>query len=230
LNNSASPLHLPDGEYIDQDTFDRVVAPQLRRRYQGALEALCAEMRTLNRERQVVWNRLTDLKTSGSPVPEHIPTLIELERITREAGGTAYVEVEQTVFEEMARLSHPDLIPFLVEAFQYRRRHDNFAVRRREYAVDIVAIIAARTGAPPAIAALAGMLADPTPKNRGVALHIIYEAYERDGYDMPPALLDLFWQRGRDDPDRRVRQTALAFLQRLGQVSYQEALAYLEGA
>ena len=35
-------------------------------------------------------------------------------------------------------------------------------------------------------------------------------------------MLDLLWQLGRNDPSRRVRQTALAFLQRLGQVSYEE--------
>ena len=127
----------------------------------------------------------------------------------------------------MARQSHPDLIPFLVEAFQYRRRYDNFAVQRREYSVDMAAVIAARTGAPQAIAALGEMLADPKPKVCAVALVIIYEAYKREGCDMPPSLLDYFWHLGRDDPDRRVRQTALAFLQRLGHISYEEALKYL---
>jgi len=115
-----------------------------------------------------------------------------------------------------------------VEAFQYRRRYDKFAGRRREYAVDIAATIAARTGAPQAIAALGEMLADPTPKIRGVALVIIYEAYEREGCDMPSSLLDTFWQLGRNDPNQRVRQTALAVLQRLGHISYEEAMEYLE--
>lgn len=219
-------LHLLE---TDQAAFERIIEPQLRRQYQQALEALCAEMQNPDREREVVWKKLSSLETSGRPAPEHIPTLIELERITREAGGTAYCAVEETVFKEMASLSHPDLIPFLVEAFQYRRRYDNFAVRRREYSVDIVAVIAARTGALQAIAVLGEMLADPTPKIRGVALDIIYEAYEREGCEMPPPLLDYFWQLGRDDPDRRVRQTALAFLQHLGHVSYEEAMEYLEG-
>ena len=49
------------------------------------------------------------------------------------------------------------------------------------------------------------MLADPTPKIRGVALIIIYKAYEREGCDMPPSLLDYFWQLGRNDPNQRVR-------------------------
>jgi len=40
-------------------------------------------------------------------------------------------------------------------------------------------------------------------------------------------MLDLFWQLGRNDPSRRVRQTALAFLQRLGHVSCEEAMEYL---
>jgi hypothetical protein len=155
--------------------------------------------------------------------------MIEVERVTREAGGTAYVDVEDTIFKEMARLSHPDLIPFLVEAFQYRRRYDKFAGRRREYSVDIVATIAARTGAPQAISALDEMLADPKPEIRGVALVIVYEAYEREDWEMQPSVLETFWQLGRDDPDRRVRQTALACLQRLGHVSYAEAMKYLEG-
>ena len=213
----------------DQVAFERAIEPQLRRQYQQALEALCVEMQNPHRERATVSRRITRLETSGRPAPEHIPTLIELERITREAGGTAYVYVEETVFRAMARLSHPDLIPFLVEAFQNRRRYDKFAGQRREYAVDIAATIAARTGAPRAITALGEMLADPTPKIRGVALVIIYEAYEREGCEMPPDLLDQFSRLGRKDPDRRVRQTALAFLQRLGQISYAKALRYLEG-
>jgi hypothetical protein len=212
----------------DPAAFERIIEPQLRRQYQQALEALCAEMQNPHRERAVVSQRTTRLVTSGWPSPEHIPTLIELERITREAGGTAYVHVEETVFREMARLSHPDLIPFLVEAFQYRRRYDKFAGRRREYAVDIAATIAARIGDPQAITALGEMLADPTPKIRGVALIIIYEAYEREGCDMPSSLLDTFWQLGRNDPNQRVRQTALAVLQRLGHISYEEAMEYLE--
>ena len=219
-------LHLLE---TDQAAFERIIEPKLRRQYQQALEVLCVEMKNPDREREVVWKKLSKLKTSGRPAPEHIPTMIELERITRETGGTAYVAVEETIFEEMASLSHPDLIPFLVEAFQYRRRYDKFAGRRREYAADIAATIAACTGAPQAIAALGRMLADPAPKIRGVAMMVIYEAYERAGNDVPPSLLDTFWQLGRDDPDRRVRQTALAVLQRLGHVSYEEALEYLEG-
>lgn len=43
-----------------------------------------------------------------------------------------------------------------------------------------------------------------------------------------PSLLDHFWQLGRNDPDRRVRQTALAVLQRLGQATYAEAMKYLD--
>jgi hypothetical protein len=165
---------------------------------------------------------------SGWPTPEHIPTLIELERITREAGGTAYCEVEGTVFKEMARLSHPDLIPFLVEAYQYRRRYDKFARRRREYSADIAATIAARAGDFQAIAALGEMLADPLPEIRGVTLDIIYEAYQREGREMPPGLLDHFWRLGCKDPDLRVRQTGLAFLQHMGQVSHAEAMEYLK--
>jgi hypothetical protein len=32
----------------------------------------------------------------------------------------------------------------------------------------------------------------------------------------------------RNDPNQRVRQTALAVLQRLGHISYEEAMEYLE--
>lgn len=212
---------------MDPAALERVLEPQMRRQYQQALEALGAEVRNPDRERQNVSQRITQLLTSGRPAPEHIPTLTELERITREAGGTAYVEVEETLFREMAQLSHPDLVPFLAEAFQYRRRYDKFAGRRREYSVDIVATIAARSGVPQAVVALGKMLSDPKPEIRGVALTIIYEAYEREGVEMPSALLEYFWQLGRNDPDSRVRRTALAVLQRLGHVSYEEAMRYL---
>ena len=69
--------------------FDRVLKLQFRQQYQEALEVLCETMQNPDREREVVWKRLSKLRASGRPAPEHIPTLIELERITREAGGTA---------------------------------------------------------------------------------------------------------------------------------------------
>ena len=212
---------------IPAAVLERVIQHQMRQQYQQALEALLAIMRDPHRERKQVWQHITQLETSGLPARQHIPTLAELEQVARKAGGTAYVEVEQTVFKEMARLSHPDLVPFLLQAFEYRRKHDQFAGRRREYSVDITATIAARTGDSRAIAALGKMLDDPTPKIRGVALVVIYETYEREGCEMQPALLEHFWRLGRGDPDLRVRQTALAFLQRLGQVGYAEAIEYL---
>ncbi len=207
---------------------DRSVKLRFHQQYQEALEMLCETMQNPDREREVVWEQVGKLKKSGRPAPRHIPTLIELERITREAGGTAYVVVEQAIFEEMARLSHPDLIPFLLEAFRYRRRYDNFAARRREYATDIAATIAARTAAPQIAAVLDEMLADPKPEIRGVAMIIVYEAHDREGCEMSPALLDTFWRLGRHDPNRRVRQTALAVLQRVGEITYDEAMAQLE--
>lgn len=214
----------------DPTAFERLIAPRLHQRYQQALEALCVVLQNPRREREVVREHLRVWLTSGPPAPQHIATLVELERITRERGGTAYVEVEQRAFEELARLTHPDLIPFLLEAFHYRRKRDQFGGRRREYAVDIVSMIAARTGDSAAVAALAEMLADPDPEIRGITLHIIYEVFERAGVDLPPAVRALFRKLGCEDPDRRVRQTALAWLQRMGQISYQEAPAYLDNA
>jgi len=212
----------------DPNAFERFFEPQLRRQYHDALEALQIEMQNPQRERKAVWSLLTALETSGRPAPQHILALVELERITRETGGTAYCDVEATVFKEMARLSHPELIPFLLEAFQYRRPYDKFAERRREHSADIAAVISARTADPHAIAALGEMLADPKPRIRGITLDVIYEAYKREGCEMPPDLLEHFWRLGKEDPDRRVRQTALALLQQMGQISYAEALRYLE--
>lgn len=213
----------------DPTAFKRLIEPQLRRQYQQALEALRVKMQKPRREREDVWKKLTKLETSGDPALEHIPSLIELERTTREAGGTAYIDVEIAVFKALAQLSHPDLIPFLLEAFQYRRRQDSFGGRRRAYAVDITATIAARTGAPQALAALDEMLAHPDPKLRGEALIVIYEVYGRNEVDLPSSLLDRFWELGLEDPNRRVRQSALAALQHLGYISYEDAMEYLKG-
>jgi len=219
-------LHLLE---TDPAAFERLIEPIMHRQYQAALAALRAGMENPARERKAVWGLLTALETSGRPAPQHIPALVELERIARETGGTAYCAVEETLFKEMAQLNHPDLVPFLLEAFRYRRPRDQFAGRRCEYSADVTVAIAARTGEPQAIAALGEMLADPTPKIRGITLVVIYEAYEREGCEMPPSLLDHFWRLAREDPDQRVRQTALAFLQRMGQVNCEEALRYLEG-
>lgn len=41
--------------------------------------------------------------------------------------------------------------------------------------------------------------------------------------------MDRFWQMAEEDRARKVRQTALAVLQRLGLISYEEAMARLEG-
>ncbi|MEA3396111.1 MAG: hypothetical protein U9R05_01450 [Chloroflexota bacterium] len=211
----------------DPTAFDRLIVPRLHKQYQQALEALCVVMQNPKRERKAVREHITAWLTSGQPAPQHIPTLAELERVTRKRGGAAYVQVEQRVFEEMARLNHPDLVPFLLEAFRYRRKRDQFSRRRREYTVDIVSVIAARTRNSAAVAALVEMTADPKPEIRGIALHVIYKAFEREGVDMLPAVLDLFWKLGQEDPDYRVRQTALAWLQKMGQISYEEALGYL---
>lgn len=209
--------------------LDEAIVQRLMQQYQGALEELCAEMKILDRERRVVQDLVTKLETSGRPAPEHIPTLIELERITREAGGTAYVEVDSTVFREMAQLNHPDLIPFLLEAFQYRRRYDEFAARRRACAAQIAATIAARSGDPRAVDVLLEMLADPKPDIRGSALGTIYETYEWEGVEMPAKLVERCWEMAKTERSRSVRQTTLAVLHQMEQISYEEAVSYLEG-
>ena len=49
------------------------------------------------------------------------------------------------------------------------------------------------------------------------------------GCDMPQELVDRFWQMAEEDRGKKVRQTALAVLQRLGLISYEEAVGRLEG-
>jgi hypothetical protein len=153
-------------------------------------------------------------------------------------GGTAYTDVEKMVFEALTELSSklnaddaeiPVLLDFLGEAFRYQRKHDKFAARRRDAALEIAATIAARTGHERALALLHEALAHPTPKIRGVAAIVIYETYEWLGCDVPSELVDRFWQMAEEDRAKKVRQTALAVLQRLGLISHEEAVAHLEG-
>lgn len=217
-------------EALDNDptAFESLVAPVLHRQYQQALEALCAVMQDPGRERGTVTEALHAVLGSGRAAPQHIPGLVEVERVAREMGGTGYMEVERKVFEEMESLRHPDLVPGLLAAFQYHRSRDRFTRERRAHAVYIVALIAALTGAEEALAALAEMIAHPTPEVREAAARGIYETYVDIGAEASRELLDLFWQVARHDLERPVRQTALACLQRWGEVSYEEAMHYLE--
>ncbi len=235
LNHPKDVGNFPKGardvlHRLERIAFDRLLKLQFRQQYQEALEVLCETMQNPDREREVVWKRLSKLKTSGRPAPEHLPTLIKLERITRETGGTAYVEVDKTVFEELARINHPETIPvdFLLEAFRYRRRYDNFARRRSAYAVELAATIAAQTDDVEALDALVEMLSDPKADIRGKAMVTLYNTYEWQGCKIPPILLDRLWDAARNDRSRKVRQTALAVLQRVGKVSHEEAMEYLE--
>lgn len=45
---------------------------------------------------------------------------------------------------------------------------------------------------------------------------------------MPQVLVDQLWDAAQNDT-RQVRQTALAVLQRVGAITYDEAMAYLDG-
>lgn len=202
----------------------------LQQQCQEALQTLCETMKEPDREREVVWEQLSDLRTSGSPGREHVTTLIELERITRESGGTAYMEVDKTVFDELERMDRPGAIPvgFLLGAFQYRRRYDNFARRRRARAVKLTATIVAQTGSAEALDALIEMLSDPRADVRGEAVVTMYNTYEWQGCQMPQVLVDQLWDAAQNDT-RQVRQTALAVLQRVGAITYHEAMAYLDG-
>jgi len=102
---------------------------------------------------------------------------------------------------------------------------------RQQYqeALELTATIAARTGAPEALDVLTEMLSDPKSDIRGEAMVTLYETYEWQGCEIPPVLLDRFWDAARSDRSRRVRQTSLAVLQRVGEISYEEAVEHLEG-
>jgi len=61
-----------------------------------------------------------------------------------------------------------------------------------------------------------------------VAAIVIYETYEWLGCDIPRAA-SRFWQMAEADRVRKVRQTVLVAVLRLGLISYEEAMARLEG-
>ncbi len=235
--------HLLETDPAFRAEFDQHVKAQLRVQYDQALRDLHAEMRNPDREREVVWQLISKVNTSGLPAPEHVPALIELERTTREVGGTAYVAVEGMIFEALSSVTGRHLcetwaentteahalLSFLEEAFRYRRKYDSFAARRRDASLEMAATIAARTGDERALALLHEALSRPTSKIRGVAAIVVYETYEWLGCDVPQELVDRFWQMAEEDRGKKVRQTALAVLQRLGLISYEEAMARLEG-
>lgn len=235
--------HLLDTDPAFRAEFDRHVKAQLRVQYGQALRDLHAEMQNPDREREVVWRLISKVNTSGLPAPEHIPALIGLERTTREVGGTAYIAVEGMIFEALSSVvsrhlcetwaenavETRGLLSFLEETFRYERKYDNFAARRRDASLEMAATIAARTGDKRALALLHEALSHSTAKIRGVAAVVIYETYDWLGCDMPQELVGRFWQMAEEDRGKKVRQTALAVLQRLGLISYEEAMARLGG-
>ena len=230
--------HLLETDPEFRTGFDRYIEAQLRKQYHEALRDLHAVVQNPDREREAVWKLISRVQTSDWPTPEHVTALIELERITREIGGTAYTNVEEMVFEELARLVRregervariQELLPFLGEAFRYQRKYDNFAARRREASLEMAASIACLTGDERALALLHEALAHPTSKVRGVAAIVIHDTYQWMGCDVPETLIARFWQMAEEDGNRKVRQTALAVLQRLELISYEEAMDRLEG-
>ncbi len=186
----------------------RLIKPILQKQYGNALAALYPVMQNRDRTRKEVSEALSGLHKNGSPAPQHIPALIELERVTRETGGTAYGRVEKALFEEMERLRHPDLIPFLAEAFVYGRRYDSFARSRRMWAAYIMAEIAGAMDNLEAFAALSEMLSNPKADLRQIALDTVYNAFVADGGTLPAALVDVIGRLAAGALDEDVRRAA----------------------
>ncbi len=198
------------------------IADALRQGYQQALETLCETMKNPDRDRDVVREQLGDLKSSGRPMETHIPTLMKLERITRETGGAGYMGVERTVFKELAQVIHPDLIPFLLDAFQYSRRYDNFAGKRRTRALELTVKIATRAGSAEAVESLIEMLSAPRSKVREEALLTLYQTYKWEGVQLAPPLVDHCWDMVEEDANEEVRQTALSILEVIREITYDD--------
>lgn len=198
------------------------IAEALRQGYQQALETLCETMKNPDRERDEVRERLRDLTTRGRCLEEHIPTLMRLERITRETGGTGYMEVERTIFKELEGIDHPDLPSFLLEAFQYRRRYDNYAGKRRARALELTVMISIRTETAEAIDALIEMLSTPRDEVRDEALKLLYHTYQWEEYPIPPALVEHIHKMAAEDTSEDVLATAHAILEVLGEITYNE--------
>jgi vesicle coat complex subunit len=72
------------------------------------------------------------------------------------------------------------------------------------------------------------MLSASKPPVRGKALIGIYKAYDWEEKELPAEVIEHCWDMLENDRSGKVRQTAVAVLQRVGEVSYEEAMAYLE--
>lgn len=205
--------------------FDNYVTVKLREQYDAGLQELNTVMQNPKRKREDVYKVMSEVRHSGTPALEHLPSLMALERTTREAGGSGYHHVEEMVFTDLSRLIRKDdftqnqkavqqLLAFLEETFRYKRMYDSFAAQRRNTSLKMTIIIAARTGNERALAHEA--LAHPVAKVRGAAIVVIYDSYEWLGRDIPAELIDRFQQMADKDGNPKVRDTARAVLQRLG--------------
>ena len=206
--------------------FDNYIQAELRRQYVTALQELNKMMQNPERNKDEVLSLSSKVSYPGKPTVEDLSALIELERHTRQARGTAYHWVEKTVLKQLSDLIKQDeliqnekqleeLLAFLKDTFYYTRKYDKFAPQRRFIALKMTARIAIRSENEERLALLHEALADSTAKIRGEAIIHIYEAYEWLGCDMPTSFVDRFKQMADSDRSKKVRQIAQTVLRKM---------------
>jgi len=119
-------------------------------------------------------------------VAEDVPRAQVLCGRVAEAGGTGSRDLQETLLSLISQAKDPVSIPFWVELLDYVRPRDQFAERRRTYALAGLARLVMRRDDPAALAALRKAMHHPRAEVRALAVHYLGRAVlhvENEGQD-----------------------------------------------
>ena len=162
---------------------------------------------------------------------EDVPRAHVLCRRVADAGGTGSRDIQEELFSLISQAQEPVSVPFWVELLDYIRPRDQFAERRRTYALAGLARLVIRRDEPTALAALRVAMHHPRAEVRALAVHYLgrpllfeeYDAEEKEHNEarpprpLPPDILAELNEIAVSDPAFAPRFQARGVLREAGQ-------------
>jgi hypothetical protein len=129
-----------------------------------------------------------DLAGGFGLAAEDVPRAQVLCRRVADASGTGSRDIQEELLGLISQAQEPVSVPFWVELLDYVRPRDQYAERRRTYALAGLARLVIRRGDPAALAALRAATHHPRAEVRALAVHYLGRALlfeEFDGEEKP---------------------------------------------